>query len=1165
MEQQLISKLKIKPIPKTIKTINILLHHPDIKEKTDVFLKTKIVDKTQNQKINRQEFINMIEDTVENKSKKSTIKDSEIINLEETNKTKIQKELLQDLYNKTSKITKNVNLQSEIILILNISKTGKQLTIQKSITDLEIDILQDESIYQTDRKTFRPDTIDTIGPVSLLEMKDAKILLDKMPKLDQKDSFIITSSNYYLNNREIFINSINSLFESYKQELIEEDNDPSNTSKSCTKTTNTFKPLTHQKIVRDYINLYTPYRGLLLYHGLGSGKSCSSIGIAEGLKNNKQIIIMIPASLKSNYISELKKCGDLMYKKTQYWEFIKTINDIELARTLSTILNINIDFIIKNGGAWFVNNKKKSNYDSLSGSQQDSLNLQLDEMIASKYQFIHYNGLRMSHLKALTKNFSINPFDNRVIIIDEAHNLISRIINKMKRPNSLAMKLYDYLMSAQDCKIVFLSGTPIINYPNEISIMFNILRGYIYTYYLKLNTSNKKMNLDSIKKIFEKSTTNLNLIYDYVDYKPSTNILTITKNPFNFKNLKITSKSDDKNTYNGVEYNSEIGINNSEFLDLIKKTLNENKIYVDETNIKLEAHKALPDNYDDFKKLFMDNKNNIKNTELLKLRIIGLTSYFPDIIELLPKYNKSTDFKIIKIPMSDFQFPIYEKARIQERKLEKRKKKKTNDDIYEDSVSTYRIFSRAFCNFVFPTPDIDRPFPNDDNKIETAIEDENISLEADNVDIKIQEVFDADNVDQDVRENAKKQDYRDEDLDKDLDNQLQDEIDEGIDQHDQLIPITIRNKKVAYNQKITNVLLMLNKNRNKFLSRDALNIYSPKFLNIYENIIDPLHVGLHLVYSQFRTLEGIGIFKLVLLANGFVEFKLKRDINDSWNIDIDPENMSKPAFALYTGTESVEEREIIRNIFNNNFDLIPNNIATELKTISENNTNGDIIKLLMITASGAEGINLKNVRYVHIMEPYWHPVRIEQVIGRARRICSHEELDPKLRTVEVFLYLMTFTKEQLISDDAIELRVNDKSKIDKKTPLTSDEALYEISTIKEDINKDLLKCIKESAIDCNIHIRGADKQGLQCFSIGNPKNDKFSYLPNIESQEEDRVSENNKEFIKWTAQIIKIQGIEYAYRKETGEIYDLNSYKQNSPILVGTLTIKDDQYIFKKI
>ena len=50
---------------------------------------------------------------------------------------------------------------------------------------------------------------------------------------------------------------------------------------------------------------------------------------------------------------------------------------------------------------------------------------------------------------------------------------------------------------------------------------------------------------------------------------------------------------------------------------------------------------------------------------------------------------------------------------------------------------------------------------------------------------------------------------------------------------------------------------------------------------------------------------------------------------------------------------------------------------------------GDLIKIFMITASGAEGISLQNVRYVHITEPYWHPVRREQVIGRAKRICSH--------------------------------------------------------------------------------------------------------------------------------------------------------------------------------
>ena len=114
----------------------------------------------------------------------------------------------------------------------------------------------------------------------------------------------------------------------------------------------------------------------------------------------------------------------------------------------------------------------------------------------------------------------------------------------------------------------------------------------------------------------------------------------------------------------------------------------------------------------------------------------------------------------------------------------------------------------------------------------------------------------------------------------------------------------------------------------------------------------------------------------------------------------------------------------------------------------------------MITAAGAEGIDLKNVRFVHLIEPYWHPVRLEQVIGRAMRICSHHKLPEAHRTVDVFLYLMTFSEKQLKDDGSIELRLNDKSKIDKDTPITSDEALHEISNIKNDINKQLLHCVK---------------------------------------------------------------------------------------------------------
>ena len=109
-------------------------------------------------------------------------------------------------------------------------------------------------------------------------------------------------------------------------------------------------------------------------------------------------------------------------------------------------------------------------------------------MIENKYKFIRYNGLREKKLDQLVEAAGGNPFSNKIIVIDEAHNLISRIVNRLKRPNSLAMRLYHYLKSAENSKIVLLTGTPIINYPHEVAIMMNILRVI-----LKLGDFNLKM------------------------------------------------------------------------------------------------------------------------------------------------------------------------------------------------------------------------------------------------------------------------------------------------------------------------------------------------------------------------------------------------------------------------------------------------------------------------------------------------------------------------------------------------------------------------------------------------------------------------------------------------------------------------------------------------
>jgi len=1074
MSSSILEKLKVKPVPKKIEQIQVKIVDPQ-KEET-VEIKTKIIDKTKDKLINRDDFIKKLKVSVSTKV-------PEIIPPEPITPAK-----------KSKKIGKKLKLVSD----------------KEDVTKI--------------RKTKKPEPLILADDIDLQQLIGDTKIIDRLPPKEKK--ILLRANAYYMNNRESFINFINALYKPFKEEF-----QKASESLSCDRPQDAqFTLLTHQKVVRDYLNIHSPYRGLLLYHGLGSGKTCSSIAIAEGLKTDKQIIVMTPASLRMNYLQELKSCGDLLYKVNQYWEFVPITKDSNksLIDTLSNVLNLSQDYIKKHGGAWLVNIKKKSNFTQLTAPQKKSLDLQINEMITHRYRFINYNGLRKSHLRDLTQNGNINPFDNKVIIIDEAHNFVSRIVNKLTNPDSLSMHLYDYLLAAENCRIVFLSGTPIINYPNEVGILFNILRGFIKTWNIPLNIrTSRKINKDEMINIFKDLQ-----ILDYLDYKPASKMLTITKNPFGFINVNKDG------VYKGVS-NFKVGkrgeISDADFIKLVTSILNKNEIDVVTSNIKVENFKALPDTLDSFKNYFINPTNNdLTNENLFKRRILGLTSHFRSATEkLMPEFNKDVDLRVLKIPMSDYQFGIYEQARIEERKLETANKRKARKgDVFNDSVSTYRIFSRAFCNFVFP-PENPRPMPQDDKNMKANLDeeiDEDI-LDAIPVGEKIQNadgLYGADDID--LLEKAEEE--------------QQDE---------------------SYPNRIRKALDFLEQNKSKILSKTGLLTYSPKFLNMLENIQDPEFRGLHLIYTQFRTLEGVGILKVILEANGFVQFKIKKNDSGIWQLNI-PEK-GKPTFALYTGTEEDEEKEIIRNIYNSDWDKVPSSLVSELTPISTNNLYGEIIKVLMITASGAEGISLKNTRYVHITEPYWHPVRTEQVIGRARRICSHQALPEELRTVKVFLYLMTFTEKQLESEASVQLKIQDVSKLDKSLPITSDEALYEISSIKEKINKELLKAITESSMDCSLFNKPGTKDAIKCFTFGKTNPNTFSFKPSISNEESDKIGDLNKEKITWVAEEIKIpvDGVKktFALNKSTMEVFDFESVQQakefgGDPIKIGNLIKKAD-------
>ena len=956
------------------------------------------------------------------------------------------------------------------------------------------------------------------APIAKVKLGKNK-LADRLPKPTGK--IIHKASSYYMNNRKISIEKLSKLFQPYRQEILDKSDEA-----SCDKSDGVdFELLTHQKAVRDYLNLMTPYRGLLLLHALGSGKTCTSIAIAEGMKSDKRVFVMTPASLSKNFFSQLKDCGDHLYRKNQYWEFVSIVGQPEYEKLLSSALSLSPTYIQKHKGAWLVDVKKPPNFTDLSTSEQNAIDVQLDEMIQNKYKEIHYNAPNIQRIfSELSKDDTINPFDNTVVLIDEAHNFVSRIVNQIKKTTSISYVLYRYLMTATNAKIVMMTGTPIINYPNEIGILFNILRGAIKTWTFQLRIKDT-VNTETILKVFADAKFNT---YDYIAY--NNGVLTVTRNPHGFVNVQKPTKTGKiADGYTGVRLD-ETGniINDTQFQSIIISLLKEANI--DVSNTSVFANTALPDDKDSFLGMFVDTDAEIiKNDDLFTRRVIGLTSFFPNTQDsLLPSIVKwedengdEHDYEEVKVEMSDYQFAAYEKIREIERNKEtsrkrNEKKAKKGDDLFK-TTSSYRIRSRACCNFAFPDPPgrpmparaaappgfTDRTPPADDEK-----EEKDAAAEAPAEEEGVRS----------VKPVAAEAPAEEEDVDEEA----------------------FESNSIEYSERIQIALQYLSDRPDEFLIPEKLKEFSPKFTKILENIMDPTNVGLHLLYSQFRTVEGIGLLKIILEANGYAQFKIHKKSANEWTIDQKEEDKAKPKFMLYTGTESEEEKDILLKIYNSQWEYVPSTITQSFEGVAENNHMGEVIKIIMITSSGAEGINLKNTRFVHIVEPYWHMVRVDQVIGRARRICSHSKLPEELRTVKVFLYMATFNMEKLKASGNKTLMEKDVSKVNNK-PVTTDESLFETAGIKNKINQQLLTYVKQSAFDCSTYA-GIGNNKLKCHTYGSIKSNAFSSHPSIDEDLHMKPELDTKE-VKVKVKQITFGKKKYAYNEAKNELYAMENYE----------------------
>jgi hypothetical protein len=115
-----------------------------------------------------------------------------------------------------------------------------------------------------------------------------------------------------------------------------------------------------------------------------------------------------------------------------------------------------------------------------------------------------------------------------------------------------------------------------------------------------------------------------------------------------------------------------------------------------------------------------------------------------------------------------------------------------------------------------------------------------------------------------------------------------------------------------------------------------------------------------------------------------------------------------------------------------------------IKTLNSlENRNGDLLKVVLITKAASEGVDLKNVRQIHIMDPWWNLNRIEQTIGRGIRLCSHKDLPFEKRNAQIFLYTSYVGESE-----------------------TVDHYIYRFAEKKAKRIGKITRILKENSIDC---------------------------------------------------------------------------------------------------
>lgn len=468
---------------------------------------------------------------------------------------------------------------------------------------------------------------------------------------------------------------------------------------------------------------------------------------------------------------------------------------------------------------------------------------------------------------------------------------------------------------------------------------------------------------------------------------------------------------------------------------------------------------------------------NPQTKNMFQRRIMGLVSYY---IGATPDLYATQSTHYIDVKMSQYQTDIYEYYE----EVEAQMKKKS---LYHGSSKseTYATYVRQASNFVFPPIDQTvtgetRPRPSKfkigEKEMEMLMKTKDTELIKKTISSQSQGYF-------------KMLEKFQETFDNYLNNIYKKELNSKVN-----ILSDIENFK-----KYDTCEEYWDKEQSKSELIKKMQECSVKFVNIIFYVMKSK--GPVLIYSNYVLAEGLDLLKVYLKYFGFDSFK----------------NPNSKDYFRYGEFHNGISREVRKE-------------TIKIETQKEN-VYGKLIKIVMFSPAGAEGISLESIRQVHLMEPYWHEVRMIQMIGRAIRQCSHKYLPIEERHVDIYRYRSIKHNVKII--EIIEGQTSRKQKkiIDDPNELkTIDFEIQELASSKNNLISNFLDTIKEVAIDCEL-FKAHNMMGTKyrCFKFNEislfDKNIGPAYKDDIIEDMKISNGSNSVNSITVKVKVIKIRGV----------------------------------------